>query len=849
MWLKAEGFQELIKGWWQGIVVSGRPSYRLATKLKGLKQNLKTWNKEVFGRLEKNKADALQQVESWDSVEEVRSLSEVELNQKKEAKESYAKWVSMEEVHWRQLSRELWLREGDRNTGFFHRMANAHRRINAMSKIKINGVRFTEDQDMREGIANAYQQLLLENPGWKADIGGLLLNQISPSEADGIEIPFSETEIFTTLMGMNGDKAPGPDGFTIAFWQNSWEIVKEDLLGLFKEFHDQNSFIKSLNHTFLVLIPKKGGVEDLGDYRPISLLGGLYKLLAKVLANRLKKVIGKVISPDQNAFIKGRQILDGSLIANEVIDSWQKRGEKGHTKDGLWVKMDRMDVELYLHCQILSAGERGPSWFFLSTKGLRQGDPLSPYLFIMGMEVLSVLITRAVEGGFIQGCRIWRGREQAVKITHLLFADDTIVFCEAKKEALLHLGWVLCWFEAASGLKINLDKSMGGQLPTVYLGLPLGAPNRAASAWDGVEERVRRRLALWKRQYLSKGGRLTLIKTNGGSKIHLVNWEVVCADKEKGGLGLRKITLLNKALLGKWIWRFTCAKEELWKKVLEAKYGKEELGWRTRKANGAFGVGVWKEILKESTWCWENMGFKVGKGNRIRFWTDLWCGNMVLSQGFPNLFSMAAHRNVTVEECWDQNTGQGGWNLGLRDLNDWEVGLVGNLLAVLRDYSVNVEDDSVCWKKGEDGLFKVKYAYNVLANSQGLDFPHSNEVLSSWKGSFVGRKRKEVWKAIPLFIFWTIWKERNRLAFKGGCWLSEVKNDACIHYLGWAKVYIDMESKSLIGTCYNPFEIFLGQVRGLPTLYFISPDPTKNAIRTEGLIPIQMMRDIIDNEM
>ena len=70
-------------------------------------------------------------------------------------------------------------------------------------------------------------------------------------------------------------------------------------------------------------------MEDLGDYRPISLLGGLYKLLAKVLANRLKKVIGKVISPDQNAFIKGRQILDGSLIANEVIDAWQKRGEKG----------------------------------------------------------------------------------------------------------------------------------------------------------------------------------------------------------------------------------------------------------------------------------------------------------------------------------------------------------------------------------------------------------------------------------------------------------------------------------------------------------------------------------------
>ncbi|XP_034695680.1 uncharacterized protein LOC117921832 [Vitis riparia] len=207
MWLKAEGFNELIEGWWQGIEVRGRPSYRLATKMKGLKHRLKIWNKEIFGRLERNKAEALQQVERWDSVEEERNLTKEELGHKKEAKESYAKWVTMEEVHWRQLSREIWLKEGDRNTGFFHRMANARRRVNAMAKIKINGVRFTEEQDMREGIANAYQQLLSENSGWKADIGGLSLKQISPSEAIGIENSFSETEIHEALMGMNGDKA------------------------------------------------------------------------------------------------------------------------------------------------------------------------------------------------------------------------------------------------------------------------------------------------------------------------------------------------------------------------------------------------------------------------------------------------------------------------------------------------------------------------------------------------------------------------------------------------------------------------------------------------------------------
>ena len=359
-----------------------------------------------------------------------------------------------------------------------------------------------------------------------------------------MERSFSEDEIHRALMDMNGDKAPGLDGVTVVFWQNCWDFVKEEVLELFKEFCEQSSFIKSLNNTFLVLLPKKGGAEDLGDFRPISLLeggGGLYKLLTKVLANGLKKVIGKVVSPDQNAFVMGRQIFDASLIANEVIDSWQKREEKG-----LICKLDIEKAYDIINWQFLlkvmekmGFGSKWLGWmwscisttkfsvlvngvpvgFFPSSKGLRQGDPLSPYLFVMGMEVLSALIRRVVEGDFLLGCRIRGGRRQPVHISHLLFADDTIVFCEAKKEHITHLSWILFWFEAASGLRINLDKSeiipigeveemegmaaeLGcrvGYVPTVYLGLPLGAPNKAASVWDGVEERVRRRLALWKR--------------------------------------------------------------------------------------------------------------------------------------------------------------------------------------------------------------------------------------------------------------------------------------------------------------------------------------------------------------
>ena len=143
--------------------------------------------------------------------------------------------------------------------------------------------------------------------------------------------------------------------------------------------------------------------------------------------------------------------------------------------------------------------------------GLRQGGPLSPYLFVLGMEALSCLISRAIREGFLTGCRI-RGRGgNGIQVSHLPFADDTLVFCEDSREQMAFLSWLLMWFEAIFGLSINLNKSeilpvgrvekvevltseLGckvGSLPSTYLGLPLGAPHKSVAVWDGVEERMR----------------------------------------------------------------------------------------------------------------------------------------------------------------------------------------------------------------------------------------------------------------------------------------------------------------------------------------------------------------------
>ena len=188
---------------------------------------------------------------------------------------------------------------------------------------------------------------------------------------------------------------------------------------------------------------------------------------------------------------------------------------------------------------------------------------------------------------------------------------------------MTYLSWLLMWFEACSGLRINLEKSemipvrrvhnieglaleLGckvGELPSCYLGLPLGAPFNSLAMWDGVEERFRRRLAMWKRQYISKGGRLTLIRSTlssmpiyfmspfylprkvrlrlekiqrdflwgGGAlaqKPHLVRWNLVCLEKRKGGLGVRNLALMNSALLCKWNWRYANEREALWRCVI-----------------------------------------------------------------------------------------------------------------------------------------------------------------------------------------------------------------------------------------------------------------------------------------
>ena len=469
----------------------------------------------------------------------------------------------------------------------------------------------------------------------------------------------------------------------------------------------------------------------------------------------------KVVSSSQNAFVEGRQILDTTLIANEAIDSLLKGDEAGVLcKLDLEKAYDHINWDFLMSVmQKMGFGEKWAGWirwcistasfsvlingspagFFQGTRGLRQGDPISPYLFVLGMEALSCLINKAVRGGFLSGCKL-RGRGgNGIQVSHLLFADDTLVFCKDSQDQMAVLSWLLMWFEAISGLNINLEKSeilpvgsvenaevlaseLGckvGSLPSTYLGLPLGAPHKSVVVWDGVEERMRKRLALWKRQFISKGGRLTLIRSTlasmpiylmslmriprvvrlrlekiqrdflwGGGALekrpHLVNWDVVRSHKMKGGLGIRNFSILNRALLCKWSWRFAAERDSFWKLVISSKYGEEEGGWISCEVREGYGVGLWKEIRKEGVLLFKNASFTVGDGRRVKFWKDIWCGNIPLCEVFPSLFAFAVSQDAWVEDCWDYMGDAGGWYPCFsRSFNDWEQEAVASLLSVL----------------------------------------------------------------------------------------------------------------------------------------------------------------------
>ncbi|PKU60434.1 hypothetical protein MA16_Dca028244 [Dendrobium catenatum] len=323
MWINHVDFLNVVATNWNANVFPDNHIIgmaRLWAKLSRLKQALRWWNKHIFKNIFDNIKEAEGKVVELESVL-VDSYSEENISKLENAKLSLFHLQNQEEIFWKQKTSITWTTEGDRNTSFFHAMVNMNRMRNHIHKIvEPQGIVCdTEQLVINSGIA--YFQNMFNSSKSKLPINNA---SVIPKMVDEdvnamlIHAP-SEDEVWNTIKGMNGDSVSGPDGFTTKFFVKTWDIIKYDIIDAVHDFFKGTPYPKVFSSTNIVLIPKKDNPNYWNDFRPISLCTFFNKLVAKIIAHRLSSILPNIISINQTGFVKGRNIFDNILLAQEMV--------------------------------------------------------------------------------------------------------------------------------------------------------------------------------------------------------------------------------------------------------------------------------------------------------------------------------------------------------------------------------------------------------------------------------------------------------------------------------------------------------------------------------------------------
>lgn len=388
-----------------------------------------------------------------------------------------------EELYWQQRSLIPWLQCGDRNTSFFHAATRGRRAVNRFAVIEdATGRAKYKEEEIVQCITEYYSNIFSAQMSNSSQV---VRDGISPLVTTEMNetltaLP-SDMEIKEALFSISPDKALGPDGFSAIFYQSFWDIIGEDVTKDIKLFFSSGAMDPRQNETHVRLIPKITGPKKVADYRPIALCNTHYKIIAKLLTRRLQPLLPLLISDHQSAFVKGRSISDNVLITHEILHYLQQSEAKVRCSMAIKTDMSKAydRIEWSFLRDVLSRfgfSETWISWLMTCvtsvsysylvngaaqgkvhpSRGIRQGDPLSPYLFILCTEVLSGLCKKAQLRGDVVGVKVARNFPA---INHLLFADDSMFFSRTDPRSCLALISVLRQYEEASGQFINLDKS------------------------------------------------------------------------------------------------------------------------------------------------------------------------------------------------------------------------------------------------------------------------------------------------------------------------------------------------------------------------------------------------------
>lgn len=395
-----------------------------------------------------------------------------------------SKILQEKEELWRLKSRAIWLKAGDCYTKFFHNLANGRKASNTIWKLPCepDGWATTHQKLAKLGVTHFKQQFTAPNVINLPDIINLAGNFprfVGQEDIEDLTQLVTLQELESTLKWFKKDKSPGPDGWPVEFYLAFYDMLGEDLLDVIEESRITGHIHPPMNQTYIALIPKTDDPSSFNDFRPISLCNCLYKIIAKIIANRIKPILSSHISAEQFAFLQNRHIQEAIGTAQEALHSIKLKNLKGISlKIDLAKAFDKVNW-LYLKMILTHLGfphmltnwimgcissvsfailiNGSASALFNINRGIRQGCPLSPLLFLIVMEGLSRLIATAKRNGDFSGLKI----TDQYYLTHLLFVDDILIFLNGSIRDSIALNNILQLFCKATGMEINGEKLPG----------------------------------------------------------------------------------------------------------------------------------------------------------------------------------------------------------------------------------------------------------------------------------------------------------------------------------------------------------------------------------------------------
>ncbi|XP_018487613.1 uncharacterized protein LOC108858142 [Raphanus sativus] len=742
-------------------------------------------------------------------------------------KSEIGKAFKEEEDFWAQKSRDKWLLVGDYNTSFFHASVKSSRQRNQLSKlINEDGSEALTTSEMGRTATQYFEKLFTSTQ--PTEIMGFfegLSSRVTTNMNQKLIREVGDDEIRAAVFSIKASSAPGNDGMNGLFFQEYWGIVGEEVTKEIKAFFVSGGFPLEWNLTQICLILKITNPTLMVDLRPISLCSVMYKIVAKVLVARLKPLLEQVVSPTQSAFVPERLISDNIIIAHEMIHGLRThdriskefiaiKTDMSTAYDRIeWSYLEGLLTALGFHAQfrgwimqcvrsvsytvLINGEEQGK---VLPSRGLRQGVPLSPFLFDLCTEGLSHRLNEAERRGEITGISF---SEDGPAIHHLFFADDSLLLLRANAEECTAVCKILKWYEEVSGQVISLAKSaitFGRQVSEdmkvmiknitgitneggtgKYLGLLECFSGSKVDMLQYIHEQMTSRFHGWYAFFLSTGGKEVLLKSvamampvyamsvfklpkstcksltcamanfwwnaqEGKNKMHWVSWDRMCLDKKDGGLGFKDLGKFNQALLAKQGWRLLMEPESLCARVVRSRYYPNgvfldaTIGYRPSYA--------WRSVLFGRELLVKGLRHSVGSGEKMNVWTDKW---LFVDQPRAPMRKQILF-DLDLRVCDLINPQNRAWDRGKLE----ELFFPSDIELILKMKPAVGMEDSYEWVHNRWGAYSVKSGYwlacrldvSVLRVSAKCK-PSLNDLISQvWKVNTAPKLKIFMWKAL-----------------------------------------------------------------------------------------------------